>query len=211
MATPQAVRQVDGCRLHLVGTIAGFVPDGDAVRAALTAEDADVVALGIPPEDLEGLHALQEDPDIELPGPDPQSERLFEHLGRFGGTRVPSPDLQAAFDWARANDVPLEALDLDDEAHSHLYIRTVGFRHAVRSGFILKKILKEEFPQDDPHDLARAWDAYQNRLKPLKAVEAAREAHMAKRLRAVCVGHQRVLAVLPVARFDGVLERLGAD
>jgi len=201
--------RVDGCDVRILGTIAGFVPDGDRVRRAYEAERPDAVALGVPPEDLEGLDALAADPTTPVPDIDPQSERLFGLLARFGATRVPSPDLEAAHGQARGDGVPIVPLDMDDETHSGLYIRLVGFRHAVRSGRILRKIMEADFSRpEDPYGLAVAWDAYQNQLKPLQALEAAREEHMAKRLREALDGRNRVLALVPAARFEGVLAAL---
>lgn len=209
---PEARLRVAGADVHLLGTIAGFVPDGERVRGAFAADRPEGVALGVPPEDVEGLRHLADEPSVEIPELDPQTQRLFEHLARFGATRVPSPDLEAAFALARDAGVPVEALDMDDETHSHVYIRKVGFFQAVRSGRVLRRILVADFARhDDPYALATAWDAYQNQQAALQQVEAAREEHMARRLREVAAGKARLLAVLPVARLAGVVRRLEAD
>jgi hypothetical protein len=200
---------VAGTEMTLVGTIAGYVPDAERVAAALRG-GPDLIALGIPPEDLEGLRVLREEKP-ELPELDPQTERLFELLKPWGECRVPSPDLEEAYQAAMAANTPLAALDLDDEAHSELYIRTVGFRQAVRSGKLLRKALKADFSKHkDPYELAVAWEAFQTNLKPLRAVEAAREDHMARRLIEVSLGKRRVVAILPIARLAGVTARLEA-
>ncbi len=194
-------------RIRVLGTIQGFEPDAARVAAAL--EGAALIGLGIPPEDLAGLDTLAEQPSVELPDLDPQTQRLFEHLERFGACRIPSPDLETAHTHARSRDIPLVALDMDDDAHSSLYIKLVGFRHAVKSGRLLKKVLKLPFPQDDPHELAIAWDAFQVKPKPLRAVEAAREAFMAKRIQEEAAEVDGpVVAIVPVARFAGVVSAL---
>lgn len=202
----RAEAEVAGRPVLLLGTIAGFVPDADRVRAAFEESAPTVLALGVPPEDLEGLRTLAADPGVELPELDPASRRLFEWLEPFGATRVPSPDLEAAFSEAAARGVPAEALDLDDEEHAEVYIRANRFRHVVQSGRLHRKLLKHDFGgHGDAYGLAVAWDAFQNQLPSLRAVEEARERHMADRLREVAAGAGGpVLAVVPVARLAGV-------
>ncbi len=209
MANTTEVR-VGSCSILLVGTIPGFVPDGDRVQSAYDKHQPDAVALGIPPEDVDGLAALATNPSLaeEFPEPSPQDERFFSLLEPWGQTRVPSPDLDAAYARATSDGAPVSALDLDDEAHSSLYIKTVNFRTVIRSGRLLKKLLKATFDAADAYDLAVQWDRFQNRLKPLMAVEAAREEHMANGLRALAKDHARVLAVVHVARLEGVVDAL---
>ncbi len=55
----------------VLGTIPGFLPDGDAVTKALDELRPEVVALGVPPEDLAGLQALAEAEDPASLMPDP--------------------------------------------------------------------------------------------------------------------------------------------
>lgn len=205
---------VDGTPIILLGTIAGFVPDGRRVQDAFERHNPAVLALGIPPEDLEGLHTLAADPDVDLPDIDPISERLFEWLAPFGDTRIPSPDLDAAFAAATKASTPMEALDMDDEDHTAIYIRANKFRHVLKSGRVQRKLLKQDFSgHADAQSLVLAWDAYQNKLPSLQAVEAAREEHMAERLREIVAATrgEMVLAVVPLARLDGIRSSLEND
>ncbi|MGB0652747.1 MAG: hypothetical protein ACPGQL_06055 [Thermoplasmatota archaeon] len=204
--------RIGSCDLLLLGTIAGFEPDADRVKEAFEGHDPEAVALGVPPEDLEGLETLAApDADLKelLPEPAREDERLFSLLERWGPSRIPSPDLEVAYAAATGAEVPLVALDMDDNTHSTLYIKTVGFRTVVRSGRINKKLLKQEFTEaTDAWDLVRRWDAFQNKLKQLATVEAAREAHMAQRLVEEAKERSRLLAIVPAARFDGVVAAL---
>ena len=234
------------CDVHLLGTIPGFVPDGARVQAALDTGAVACVALGVPPEDLEGLaklhegatiakpslqptgaaavaagapglegihdvgkgHVLNVQSDEDFEALDPTQERFLELLGRWGETRVPSPDLEVAFQWAASNDRRIEALDLDDESHANVYIRANKFRHVLKSGRILKRIRKETFDAEDPHEFALAWDAFLNQLPSLQEVEAAREEEMANRLDALAKVHPSIVAIVPAPRLAGVRSRL---
>ncbi len=213
MGGPEKRLSIGSCDVLAVATIAGFEADAARIEAAFEAHRPDVVALGVPPEDLEGLTTLAEakDPLELLPELSESEERFFELLARWGPSRVPSPDLEAVHRLATAAEVPMEALDMDDQTHSHVYIKQVGFRTVLRSGRLQKKVLLEPFEDAaDPYDLARKWDAYQNNLKQLRRVEEMREDHMAGRLREVAGRGGRLLAIVPVARFDGIVAKVTA-
>lgn len=204
--------RVGACDLLLLGTVAGFAPDADRVRAAFASHRPDRLGLGVPLEDLPTLRLLAEHPERrgELPGLHEEEAHFQGLLARFGEARVPSPDLEAAEQCASAAGVPVEALDLDDVAHSTAYTKGMKVRHLIRSSARRKKALKSTFPEAlDAYDLAVRWDAALA-VGPLWALERNREAHMAARLREMAREGGRLLAVVPVARLAGIIDFLSA-
>lgn len=209
MQTPQARLRLGGSDVLLVGTVPGFVPDGDRVSQAFQAFLPDAVALGVPPEDVRTLQALAgADPKPELPEPDDVTARLLELLQRFGATAVPSPDLERATALALEHNVPVVALDVDDATHSQLYTKHVKFRHVVQSNSVKRRLLKDGVDGADAYELARNWDAAWTRPKGLRAVEEAREEQMARRLRECATKHHRLLAVVPAVRLAAIVAHL---
>jgi len=209
---PEARRRVGGCGLLLLGTVAGFVPEADRVRAAFATHRPELLALGVPPEDLPTLRLLAEHPERaqDLPALDEAEARRQELLRRFGATRVPSPDLEAAFAQAQEAGVPVEALDLDDVAHSAAYTHGMKVRHLVRASSRRKKALKADFAgARSAHELAVAWDEALA-VDPMRELERLRERHMAQRLGELAAGRQSLLAIVPVQRLAGVLASLDA-
>lgn len=213
MAGPDATLRVGKTTVHVLGTIPGFVPDGRRVEEAAARHAPACIALGVPPEDIDALDALADDPAIadDLPEPDEWQVRLMELLSPWGQTRIPSPDLAAAHAAARSTGLPLEPLDLDDEAHTDAHTRRLKLRHIVRMNRARNRLLKMTFTATDPYGLVRQWDAVDNRGRALAAVQAEREDHMAQRIRELATDHASLLAVVPAARWDGVVRRLGAD
>lgn len=210
MATPQARVRLGTCDVLVVGTVPGFSPDGERVEQAFHAFLPEAVALGVPDEDVATLEKLATmEPKPELPSPDEATARLLELLGQFGPTAIPSPDLERATAMARASGLPVQALDLGDAEHASLYTKHVRFRHVVQSNSIKNRLLKDGVAGADAYALAQAWDAAWTRPKGLRRVEEAREEHMARRLREVASGRQRVLAVVPAPRMPGLLRLLG--
>jgi hypothetical protein len=212
MRTPQARLRIGACEVLFVGTVPGFVPDGERVEQAFAAFLPDCLALGVPAEDLVVLETLATaDPKPELPNPDEATERLLELLGAFGPTAIPSPDLERATALARAGGLPVAALDLDDAEHATLYTKHVKFRHVVQSNSIKRRLLKDGVAGDDAYALAEAWDAAWTRPKGLREVEETRERHMARRLHEIAAEHRRILAVVPATRLAGVLRALQGE
>lgn len=208
VATPQARLQRHGQDLLLLGTVAGFVPDGERVRQAYEAFHPTTVALGVPPEDVAALDHLATAGSREaFDGLDAAQTRLLDLLAPFGPTRIPSADLEAAHACARADGVALQALDLDDAEHAALFTRHVKFWHVVQSNAIQSRLLKHGVSGADAYEVANNWDAAWNKPKGLQRLEAAREARMAERLdEAARKGS--VLAVVPSARLPGIVKAL---
>ncbi len=203
----EATVQIGDAKVHLIGTIAGFVPDAERVRLALE-NGPERICLGIPPEDLEALSALHDQPDRaeELPELDEWTQRLFEHLAPFGETRIPSPELEIAFAHAARHDIPLTALDLDDATHTEAHTHSLKLRHIVRMNTARNRMLKKPFEAETAHELAVAWDAAEHSVKPLQAIQGLREKHMANQLRTH--SHGDTVAIVPIARLAGVLAQL---
>ena len=256
---PETTLRVAGCEVRLLGTVAGFSPDGARVEAALAAGPVTRVALGVPPEDLPGIALLAEavDPAALLgaheqplpkgakyavltggqqtassplhPAPadpipddgdpsrfaglDAATAHFLDLLRRFGPVSAASPDLLAAHRGAERLGVPLDAIDLDDHAHTAATTKAVGLFGLRGRAKTERRILTLGFAEgSDAYDLALRFDAERNGTRGQRRVEAAREAHMADQLVALAaqtVGG-RIVAILPAARFAGVVERLSA-
>ncbi len=207
MPAPEEVLQLGSCRLLLMGTIPGFVPDGDRVANAIKSHGSDIIALGVPPEDLEALESLAADPSLaDGLEPDELDAYMLAELEHWGATQsVPSPDLQAA----HATGVPLVGVDLTDAQHSDRFTELVKMRHLVQRQSARKKAMKvgaDGWP--DPYELTAAWDAKLRAVAPLATLEDEREAAMAAGIQSATEGKAAVVAVVHSARFAGVLSRL---
>jgi hypothetical protein len=164
---------------------------------------------------LEGIHDIGAGPEAEegdedslFAAIDPVHAHLLELLQRFGPTRLPSPDLEAAFAWATSAGVDIVPLDMDDAAHSDAYIAKHRFIDVLRAGKRQQKLLSAQFEEaKDAHDLLRRFDAMQASMPSLQAVEAAREIAMAQGLRTMAsLGN--VVAVVPAVRAVGIIAAL---
>lgn len=214
MGPDESVR-IGACDVRVLGTIAGFVPDAARVEEAYAAFQPETLALGVPPEDIATLERLATATlPPELMESDTMTDRLFALLAPYGATRTPSPDLEVAYRLARAQGIQVEGVDLDDHAHADLFTRHVTFGNVLRSNARHRKLLRKGLPTKvaagarDAYAVAKAWDAQLASTASLRLVDERREEHMANRLRVLSLRSHRLLAVLPVARLDGVMARL---
>lgn len=207
----EATVRIGASDVLVLGTVAGAGQDGERVAEAIDAFGPEAIALGIPEEDLPALATLVADPSTaeELPEVEGPEALFLEELARFGDVLVaPSPDLAAA----ERSGLALHAVDLDDHAHTELYTASVKVRHLVQRASARTKATKMDWSTvADRFALAQQWDAILSKPKPIKAIEVAREVHMAERIEDLARDHGRLLAVVPAARFEGVVSRLRTD
>lgn len=193
--------------MRILGTIPGFVPDGQRVTDAIAEHTPEAIALGVPESDLESMEALIADPTLaDGLEPDELDLHFLEQIAQWGATQfIPSPDLHAAHEAS----LPLHGIDLSDEEHTQLFTDSVKVRHLVRRGAVRKRLAKTSADDAvDPYDLARQWDQQLCTVAPLAALEEARASHMADAVRALSGEWKRLLVVVHAARFDGVFTRL---
>lgn len=207
---PSARLIVGNCRIHLLGTVAGFVPDGQRVHEAIQ-EGAAAIACCVPAEDLATLDLLREKPELmsEMAQPDDLEERRLGGLGNFGETQIPSPDVVAAHEEAHRAQLPLEPLDLGDAHHTTLYTQFVKLRHVVQGNSARNRLRKSLPEAEDAYDFQRRWDATLLKSKGQQRLEAARLDHIEARLRDVAAKHPTLVAVVPVLHFEALAQRLG--
>jgi hypothetical protein len=176
----QRFRFGDG-EVLLLSTVQGLVSERDRVLAALHTERPDVLALGQSAESVADL--LRFEPSAEV---DPY-EDLMDHdlvyaaqLEAFGEVQLPPPDLLAAVRWARDKGVTCFGVDLAEEAYAMLFTKSVSTWGFLRYGRIQRRLSRRPPRAPDARALSLAWDARFRKVKGIRIVEAAREAHMAQ-------------------------------
>lgn len=209
-AEPGPVR-VGRAVVHVLGTAHGLVSEVGRVEEAFARLRPDAVGIGVAPAELDALaahaagQAPEEDDVAETIDP---SESYAVGLSRFGEIGLPPPDLLAALGLAREAGVEPVALDLDESQYSDVFAANVGPFALFRYGRRVRRMAKRPPAAGSPREFALAWDRKIRALRGFDAVERTRERHMAVRLETVSAGAAVVLAVVDVARADGVVDEL---
>lgn len=208
-------RRLGPAEVHLVGGVLGLVSEGDRVADMVREARPDVVAVGVSPGELDALLRIaagevEEDMEVPVSFAD---EAYAHHLSRYGRVELPPPVYLAAVRAAVELEVPVEALDMEEDAYTDAFTDHVGAIDLMRKGRRERILAKRGVEADTPAAFADAWERQLLRIGGLADLEAAREAHMADRLRALCEGADgtgpgRVLAVVASVREAGIVERL---
>lgn len=210
---------LDGCQVLLVGTIQGLKGEAARVRDAWDRlGGAEAIALGVGAEDVANLQRMGETPGAvdeflaqEL-DTGSYEEAILPQLSQFGDIVMPPDDLLAAEALSRGSDVALVPLDLDDEAHSDLYVKHLSGWQMVRGQMKQKRLVgRGGDAAGSAEELMLLWDHTFRSLPGYARVEEDREAHMEAGVRELAHRYDRLLVVLPYARVVGMARRLGAS
>lgn len=207
MSRVTRLRGAAGQEVVLVAGITGLASDAEVLRAELAALPLSKVLLGVPYEDLDAIRATsgkEHETPFESASLD---DEYVTRLKKYGAVTTPPPDLYVAYQHASQVGVPVEAIDLGDEAYTDAYTKNVGFFEVLRNNRQQRKITQIEFDALSADSFVKEWDAALNATKGLRRVQQAREEAMAKAVE----DHARAgatLALVPLPRAEGVLERL---
>lgn len=202
------LRSPQGTRVTLLGGIVGVASDQERLRQTLLGGAFDAVLLGVPFEDLDAVRATDGAEATKEFEQDETSELYFERVRRFEPVVIPPPDLYEAFRHATAHQLPVEAIDLGDEAHTEVFARHVGMFEVLRNNRALRRLAAREFRSGDLDAFVIAWDAALYPSKGLRRVQQEREAWMAQRIQQSCASRRAVFALVPLARLAGVRRAL---
>lgn len=205
------LRAPNGAHVLLAGGILGLAEDGPTVRARLEAGTYDAIGLGIPFEDLDAIRATDGQESKREFERDATDELYVRELARYGPVQVPPSDLYEAFRHAAQRKLPIEAIDLGDEGHTAAWTKHVGMIELLRNNRRLRRLDEPPFRATRADDFAREWDARIFPTKGLRRVQADREAWMAGRIRLLLDARRNVFALVPLARWAGVRDRLVAE
>ncbi len=194
--------------IRMVGVVHGLEREGSRVRQAFHGFEPDCCAVGIPREDVETLRqcrGTEATADFDMTA---EREAFFQQLATYGAVTVPPAGLVAAATLADEEDVPLEAIDLDDEAYASLFTEEVSLLGLIYNRWRNRRAIKKPFDAASAEGFAIQWDGSFDATRSFRTIKRAQEQHMADRLWSLAGGHSRILAVIPIERFDGVAARL---
>lgn len=199
---------IEGATVVVAGGILGLAEDGPELERFLRRESFNGILLGIPFEDLDaikGTAGKEHQADFDR---DEADEVYLTALAKFGPVKVPPGDLYAAYAHAEAHKVPIEAIDLGDEGHSAIYTEHVGMLELMKNNRRLRELKKAAFDAATPQEFARQWDEHLFPTKGLRRVQEEREAWMAQRLTSLATKGRHLFALVPLARWEGLVNRL---
>lgn len=186
--------------VSILPVVRGLPSDGDAVADTIASLGPDRVALSVSPEELETLRTYH---GGNLEAGTVEEEAYVAGLSAWEEPILPPPCFTRAVTVAVAQKIPLEAVDLTEEAYTDAYTTWVSTMELLLQGRMESRLLKKRFRVSTPQEFAVAWDAEVNRTVGFTRLQKEREKFMASRLREVSADGRRVLAVIEVERVKG--------
>lgn len=207
--TKGKVKVLKDGRLKVFTAVKGLVRDGKTVSKVIKKERPAVVALGLAPEELDGLRKLLSDDEEEYEADLSNIDMAYaKHLTEYGDVEAPPPCFTRAVLTADELGIEVVPLDIDIETHTDIYVKHVLFSDLLRQSMRFRTVRKKRFKIETPEEFALAWDRILNRAEGFSIVEEARERCMARSLLDLLEGERDILAVIEIERAEGVIRRV---
>lgn len=200
----EAVIRAGDREFHVVGTVRGLVREAERVEALIAKLEPQAVALGLGPEDLQGLERLEAGASYEHDFS--EADEIYAHfLGQFGEVALPPRELVAALRAARARDIPVLAVDMPEVAYVDAFTKAVTAWQLLRYNRRVRKLARSAPALEDALEFHLWWDRQICRLAGFARVERLREQHMASTLLGGSAPPGRVLVLVEAARVEGLV------
>jgi hypothetical protein len=202
--------QVKNSKIYVPEIINGLTSEISKVRKAFNKIRPDIVAIQASDEELEGLRKVVEGEELEYFLSN-YEEIYARRLAKFGEVKVPPPCYEEAMKLCLENEIPIAALDMNDELFADLFCESISgwqlYRHSLR----VRRLRRKRFRAKTPEEFVLEWDREINKLKGFRILETKREEHMARELKRLAEEHERILCVVEMQRADGICERIVED
>ncbi|MDG6221420.1 MAG: hypothetical protein QCI38_08255 [Candidatus Thermoplasmatota archaeon] len=196
------------CAVSVLPIVKGLKSNEFLVRDAIYRIQPEALCLPVAQDGIDDMKTWDgEMQDLPLSNED----LVYIHgLKDFGEVSLPPPGYLAALDEAKQKDIPIVALDMDEDSFSKLFCDKVSVFELWSRGRLPRKLLKRKIVADSPEEYAMTWEALLRRNKGSANVEEEREKHIYKALVQAAMGRKRILAIVEYERKEGILRHLPA-
>jgi hypothetical protein len=196
-----------GRLLYVAGVVKGLEREGERTRKLAEELSPDAIGLPLPLGEVRGLQGY-DGRRVEM---SKVEEAYAKHLGRWGKVSLPPPPYLDAVRAAARRQLPVYALDMDEESYSSLYVEEVTGLRMIAAGVREDSLAEKEFAAADEFEFSLEWDRVVNLTKGHRRVEEERERHIAGEIVRRAAAHERLLAVVEYERLAGMLARFEAS
>jgi hypothetical protein len=193
----------------VLGPVRGLLAEAASVRQGLEAARPSVVGLAVSPDEITGLHdyfvVAATEPVVPLA---PTEAAEIRGLSRYGEIAVPNPAVLSAMRWAETAGVPVESVDLDDDAYASLFAGTIGYFELVRRTLRERRVGRKPPQPKTADEFATAWADTIEHGAGSRRLRARRDAATVEAVGRLKARYPSVGVVVDRERFDGVVRGL---
>ncbi|MEM3852177.1 MAG: hypothetical protein QXP70_04175 [Methanomassiliicoccales archaeon] len=187
----------------IFGTVSGLATEVDRIREAINRYNPDVFALGIGEDEIAALRrwngeeAEYSDYDIFY----------VRELSRFGQVSLPSPSYLYVIKVAERTGKPLHGIDLGEEEYTELYMKYVSPSSLFIDAIFRKRRYRRSL-QGELEEVVMQLDRIAQHPNGIARLDQERERHMARGIKTLAERENKVLAVVNLERFPGVIREI---
>jgi pheromone shutdown protein TraB len=199
--------EIDSSKVYIPDIIIGLAEEANRVRTAFHKIKPDIVAVQTSEEELKGLKKVVEGEDFDYFLSN-YEEIYARKLASFGEVKIPPPCYEAAMNLCLENEVPIEAIDMDDMLYADAFCENISGLDMYRHSFRVERLKRKHFKAKSAKEFVMEWDAEINRLKGFRNLEDKRENYMAREIIRLSKENKRILCVLDIQRAKGVVNKI---
>ena len=196
-------------RILVIGTVKGLVSEAEKVKTEFFEFVPDVMAISISKEGLQAMSEHERSGENNDAGFDNFEEEYYaKALGRFGKVKKPPPCFVEAWRLSVEKDIPIVAIDFDDEEFTDLFCRHVSGVEWLKQPSKQRGLARKKFNSRTAQEFAVEWDHYINRTKGMRSMEDARVYKISKEVNELAKRYGKVMLVVDCERAEEVRARL---
>ena len=188
----------------IVGAVRGLESEGERIASILERAKPDVIGLSVSKEGLRAMEMLGGGDRASSKPANVEEELYMRGLSAYGEVMKPPPCFLAAI----GLQIPVEAIDMDDELYTAAYCRYVSTLDMMRQGGSQKRLRRLAINSKSPREFVIKWDRLVNRLGGYRRLEMAREAWLANGAARLAAKYQRPLIIVEYERLAGTARHM---
>ena len=203
------VFKIGNAKLYFLPVIKGLVSEEAKVSEGFNIAKPDCVCISISEEDLDIYQRIITGSAEFENVPSTYDKIYIKNLSRFGTVKMPAPCFIKSIELANQLKISVIPLDMNDETFTKAYCEYITYLQLVRYSMRAKKIAKREFKTDTAEEFVLLWDSLMTDLEGFRKLEELREETMSKNLIKLTEKYTRLLVIIELERFSGLLNKCG--
>ena len=197
-------------RICVTGAVRGLASEGQRAVSLIGKLSPDIIAMSVSREGLETMMLPSGTEKTEAEPANVEEKVYIRGLSRFGEVIRPPPCFSMAVHEASRRNIPLKALDMDDEHYTAAYCKYISTFDMMRQGRSTKLFARHSFNSKTPQEFVLEWDRLVNRLSGYRNLERARERWFAKGTSRQAEKFSTILVIVDYERLAGLERNLKA-
>lgn len=198
---------INTAKIYILPIVHALAGEEKKIYRSFDSVKPSCVAIGVSPEDIEIIksetHENKDDVELGI-----QHQTFLLHLSSYGKITIPPRDIIVVHELAEDNNIPIVAIDIDDEMYANLLTENVSIVSLMRHSRKIKKLSKKKFKAQTPQDFVIEWNKEVNKIKAFNKIEELREEHMVKKIVDLCSKYKTILMILPYEKKENVIHLL---